>query len=204
MEKFNFLILDNREALISSKLKPSTSRRNMIYKSYLVSSSYVKIIKLESHYCIGREFWSVYLRGRHQIWLGGVSCHKTSQLRGRIVSLFHILLAFHTVYIVDSNDPIKIENSFPESIGADRPRPSAPPARPSSGNGSTRRCRAGTSVRREPWRRESGGRCCRARRRSRAAGSPARPRLAGIGANGMSEGPLTEGEIRMPKMYYLE
>ena len=88
-KKFNFLILDNREMLISGKLKPSISIRNMIYKSYLVSSTCIKIIELESHYCIGREFRSVCLRGCHQIWLGGVSCHKTSQLRGRMPDLGH-------------------------------------------------------------------------------------------------------------------
>ena len=70
LEKFNFIILDNRETLISGKLQLSISMRNMIYKSYLVSSTYIKIIKLESHYCIGREFLSVYPTGWHQIWPG--------------------------------------------------------------------------------------------------------------------------------------
>ena len=49
LEKFNFIILDNRETLISGKLQLSISMRNMIYKSYLVSSTYIKIIELESH-----------------------------------------------------------------------------------------------------------------------------------------------------------
>ena len=91
-KKFNFIILDSRETLISGKLQLSISMRNMIYKSYLVSSTYIKIIKLESHYCIGREFWSVYPTGCHHIWLDGDSCQKTSQPRGRII--FHSSACF--------------------------------------------------------------------------------------------------------------
>ena len=84
LENLNFLNIDNMWTLINGKLKPLIWRSNVKHKSYLVFSTYIKIMELESYYCIGRELWSVYPTGCHQIWPGGASCQQTGQPRGRI------------------------------------------------------------------------------------------------------------------------
>ena len=84
LENLNFLNIDNMWTLINGKLKPLIWRSNVKHKSYLVFSTYIKIMELESHYCIGRELWSVYPTGCHQIWPGGASCQQTGQTWGRI------------------------------------------------------------------------------------------------------------------------
>ena len=83
-EKFIFLIVESRESHIKGQLKLLIWTTNVIYKSYLVAPTYVKIQAHMWQYYIGVGICLFYLSSCHGICLDGAHCQKTPQLRDRI------------------------------------------------------------------------------------------------------------------------
>ena len=86
LEKINFLITGNRDTNITGKLKPCIWTINVVYKSYLVTSTHLKINDLKWQYRTGRKFWSVYLTSCFKNQLGGTVKQQRDQPLGRMAS----------------------------------------------------------------------------------------------------------------------